>query len=76
MDNYQIVKALDLIPEVGNLFKGCFFNRNIPFSFMYERECFFIVNTLVELGNMGHWVLFHIKNDCLYFFDSFGLDPM
>lgn len=76
MDSYQIGKALNIIPEIGNLFKGCYFNRNIPFELKYERECFFIVNTIVELGNMGHWILFYVSNQHLYFFDSFGIDPM
>ena len=74
MNGYQIKQAMDIIPETQN-FRGCFYNKNIPFEFLGEKECFFIVNSVTDLRKMGHWVLFYIKSFHLYFFDSFGLHP-
>ena len=72
MNGLQIKAALEIMPDVQN-FKGCYYNKNIPFELMKERECFFIVNTVTDLQKMGHWVLFYIKEFHLFFFDSFGL---
>lgn len=75
MDSNQLTQILQMIPETNGLFKGCFYNRNIPFQLMHEKECFFIVNTIVDVRKMGHWILFYIRNHHLYFFDSFAFSP-
>ena len=75
MNSFQISEALRIIPETDGLLKGCFYNRNIPFQLSKEKECFFIVNTIVNIKNMGHWILFFIKDFHLYYFDSFGFTP-
>ena len=76
MNGFQISNALNIIPETENLFRGCYYNRNIPFSLFNERTCFFIVNTKTNLSrSMGHWILFYIRDYYLLFFDSFALEP-
>ena len=76
MDSLQIKDAIQNISPTNRFFKGCYYNRNIPFHLMRERECFFIVNTIIDIRKMGHWVLLFIKDFCLYYFDSFGLSPV
>ena len=76
MDTLQIMYAVQNISPTNRFFKGCYYNRNIPFNLMKERECFFIVNTITNVRKMGHWILFYIKNFRLYFFDSFAMSPV
>ena len=59
MNGFQIDNAFDIIPETVNLFRWCYYNRNIPFSLFNAHTCFFIVNTKTNLSrSMGHWILF------------------
>ena len=41
MDTLQITNAIRNISPTNRFFKGCYYNRNIPFHLMKERECFF-----------------------------------
>ena len=76
MNGYQITNALANIPETERLFRGCYYNRNIPFRLFNEESCFFVVNTISNLRTpMGHWVAFYIKDYNLIFIDSFGMTP-
>ena len=58
MDTIQIKFAIRSLFPANILFKGCYYNRNIPFDLLKEKECFFIVNTVINTNDMGHWVLF------------------
>ena len=59
MNGFQESNALNVLPKTVNVFRGCYYNRNIPFSLINEHKCFSIVNTKTNLSkSMGHWVLF------------------
>ena len=75
MDNHQITQSIQAISELKWLYKGCFYNKTIPFGMFQQKDCFFIVNTITDTRNMGHWILFFIRNYHLYYFDSFAMDP-
>ena len=77
MNGYQIQDVVGRLTELSIFFKGCYINSNIPKSFFNLRSGFFIVNTLPRHSKqtMGHWVLFLVKENILYFFDSFGFKP-
>ena len=76
MDSKQIAEAFKLNSMLYRIFQGVFLNNNIPIDYLKsKRNCFFVVNTISSTHNIGHWVLFYIKDYCLYFFDSLGKDP-
>ena len=75
MDNHQIARLVSSLPEMNRLYKGCFYNKSIPRDQPYQKDYFFIVNTIQDIRKMGHWVLFFIRNFHLYFFDSFAMTP-
>ena len=77
MNGIQIVDAIQKIPNLSSKFKGCFLNNNLPYDVYKSKESFFIVNTLTQPSNkIGHWLLFYKINHCLFFFDSFSLEPL
>ena len=56
MNGYQINNALAIIPETERLFRGCYYDWNIPIRFFNEESCFFgVVVTISNLKKtMGH----------------------
>ena len=72
MNGHQIDNIINSLSEIKHLFLGIYKNDTIPFELQSKRNGFFIVNTTVKISTMGHWILYYIKDNCLYFFDSFG----
>ena len=76
MNGLQIIKAVEIVPEMENLFKGVYINKNLPYNLIGKKDYFFIVNTLNKVSqSMGHWILFFIRDFELLFFDSFAMTP-
>ena len=59
------------------VFKGCSMNdsNNIFYNLRFENDYAFIVNTLVNVDQVCHWVVFSKRGIVLYFFDSLGKKP-
>ena len=75
MNGYQIINIINSLSEVKYLFLGIYKNDTVPIELQLKRNGFFIVNTTVKNSSMGHWILYYIKDNVLYFFDSFGQPP-
>ena len=71
MNGRQIDDAFKLNPKLR--YRGCFMNKYVPK--IKEKNCFFVVNTLKNVGGIGHWVMFYILDYHMYFFDSLGKEP-
>ena len=74
MDGLSIQNVLAGNRFTRTVFKGCFMNDN-TFKFNYLRfnkDYTFILNTVANLDELGHWVAFYKRGNVLYFFDSFG----
>ena len=76
MNGFQINNPLNIIPETVNLFRGCYYKRNIPLRLFNERTCFFILKTKTDFSRcMDHWILFYIRDHNLLIIDSFAIEP-
>lgn len=82
MNSQQIQTALR--GKINNQqinFLGCFSADEIVNLDVVDRKdkrgIVFIANILTknQLQLMGHWIVFYIANKCIYFFDSYGLEP-
>ena len=76
MDNFQISSILRGDIRVRNIFKGCFMNNAVPFpKISSSDESCYVVNVISNPYVMGHWVCFYFRDNTMFFFDSFGVDP-
>ena len=75
MDAQQISTVFNLNHHTYICFRGCFLNNNIPKQIINEDRCFFVINSLMNIGEIGHWVMMYINKKKLCFFDSFGHTP-
>ena len=75
MNGYQIIKAIEYIPEARGLFLGCYTNNTFPDYFKTLNNGFFIANTQSDVNTFGHWIMFWWSNDRIWFWDSFSFRP-
>lgn len=76
MTGFQVIEALNRIPETRRLFRGFYFNGHLPLNLLNERTCFCVVNAITDTeSNMGHSILFYVKDYHLLFFDSSASEP-
>ena len=75
MNAWQISSTFSFNYHTRKCFKGCYLNKNIPLNILNEERCLFVVNSLVDVKDIGHWILMYINNRNLFFFDSFGNTP-
>ena len=71
MNGYKIDGMLNILAETKYSFHGRFKNDTIPFELQLKKKRFLIANTSVKIPSVVHWILYHIKDGILYFFDSF-----
>ena len=77
MDGITIKNVLAGNRLTGPVFKGCFMNdASSIFHYLgFENDYAFILNTIVSVEQVGHWVVFYRRGNVLYFFDSLGRKP-
>ena len=81
MNGTQIVDALKFKLDRNKIdFWGCFASDEIAkfkIPSKPNKPIQFVSNTLSRFSEetIGHWVLFHIQGDTIFFFDSFALKP-
>ena len=77
MDGFTIKNVLAGNRFTGRVFKGCFMNdASSIFHYLgFEIDYAFILNTVVSVDQVGHWVVFYRRGNVLYFFDSLGRKP-
>ena len=76
MNSLQIESVVQRFSTLRNVFVGCYLNNTAPIHEINTmNELCFIMNTISQPTKMGHWILFYVKRNILYFFDSFGKHP-
>ena len=81
MNGTQIVDALKFKLDRNKVdFWGCFTSDEIAkfkIPFKHNKPIQFVSNILSRYSKvtMGHWVLFHIQGNVIFFFDSFAMKP-
>ena len=75
MNAQQISTTFNFNHHTYKCFRGCFLNKNIPSNIVNEGRGFIVVNSLKEVGDIGHWVMIYTNQRKMYFFDSFGRPP-
>ena len=76
MNSLQIENIIQKFPCLYNVFVGCFMNNAAPvYEINHNREVCFIMNTVSNPSTMGHWVLFYLRENTLFFFDSLARRP-
>ena len=77
MDGLTIKNVLVANRFTSPVFKGYFMNatNNIFYYLGFEIDYAFILNTVVNVDQVGHWVVFYKRGNVLYFFDSLGKNP-
>ncbi len=81
MNSEQILHALQGKLSHGNMhFLGCLSADKVAlldFRNKAGKPLAFIANVLgtQEIHLMGHWVAYYVIGKCIYFFDSFSLNP-
>ena len=82
MNSEQIIKALQGKLDHDNMhFMGCLSADKVAQLDLRNKggkPIAFIANVLStkQIHLMGHWVVFYIIGKCIYFFDSYSLNPM
>ena len=75
MNGLQLSAAFHSDEMMKKYFYGCFMNKDVSTDLVRKNNGFFVLNTLEAIGGIGHWVLFFIDENRLYFFDSLGNEP-
>ena len=83
MNGEQVEECISKISGLAKSFCGVHLNSYIPEKFIYDRNIFFIVNTIVDPSKeqIGHYVIFYITGGegtghvQLIFGDSYGFHP-
>ena len=74
MDGFTIKNVLAANRFTSRVFKGCFMNdASSIFHYLgFEIDYAFILNTVINLDQVGRWVVFYKRENVFYFFDSLG----
>ena len=83
MNGEQVEECISKIIGLSTEFRGVYLNNHIPDKFIYGKNIFFIVNTIIDpiKERIGHYVLFYIQGGDLsnhvelIFGDSYGFHP-
>ena len=77
MDGFTIKNVLAANRFTSRVFMSCFMNdASSIFHYLgFEIDYAFILNTVINVDQVGHWVVFYKRGNVLYFFDSLGKKP-
>ena len=77
MDGLSFQNVLARKRICRTVFKGGFMNDNtLIFNYLcFQNDYAFILNTVANVDEVGHWVAFYKLVNVLYFFDSLGKKP-
>ena len=76
MNSSQLIKIVKSFENKNYDFLGVFLNDDASIlKNLWRDNCFFIVNTITlnEIDNMGHWVLFFVRNSTLNLICSYSI---